>query len=864
MSLKDLFRRNQADAELDEEFRYHLDREIERHRAAGLSPAEARNAALRDLGSVALLEEECRDTRGTRPVEIALQDLRLGMRLLRRSPGFSGAAILTIALGIAAATAIFSVVYGVALQPLPYKDPSRLVALWTTTPDYPQAFVGAANWSDWRRQTTTLQDIALIRNVANYNLTGEGEPERLLGARVTANLFDILGVQPALGRPFTAEAERVEAAAFVVLLSDHLWRRRFGADAGVVGRRIRLNGLPYTILGVMPPTLRYPTADFDLWAPLYLPPDALASRLDWSHRAVARLKPGVTVAQAQADLDTISARLEATYPLNQGVRGIVRPLQEDTVGPVRTALYSLLGAVGCLLLIGAVNVANLFLARGLARSRDRALRSALGASRARLAVQAAFEAFPIVALGAILGIAAAFSGLRALIAFLPATMPRVDEIRISAPVLLFSGALLLLTAALVAFWPAMQAAGTQLATTLRIGDRGTSSGRAREALVGAEVALTVMLVAGACLLARSFAEVQTVNPGFQPKHALSVHLAFSRVKYPQDRDIAAFAHRLVDRVRQVPGVTAAGMVNRLPVIGGLQTLPVEFEGVEGPSGKIGAANSRVVTPDYFRAMGIPLIAGRGFTEFDSETSKQVGLIDAATAQRVWPHQPAVGKRFRIGVGGDWVEIVGVVGAIRNDGLDAAVQTQLFWPMRQRPQDRMALVVRVSGDPAQWMASTIAAIRDVDPDQPVYNAFTLDDIVERSLSQRRLNALLVGLFAVVSLILAAIGIYGVMSYAVEQRTREFGIRMALGAAASDVVRRVVLRGAAIGGIGSLLGLAAIGALSRFVRTLLFQVSATDWVSYSAAALALIAVAVLASYIPVRRAVTLDPMKSLRGE
>jgi putative ABC transport system permease protein len=863
--LRTLLHRADADRELDDEFRYHLDREIERQLQTGVPPREARHAALRALGGVAQLQEECRDARGARWLDIFAQDLRYGVRLMRRSPGFSAAAVLTIALGIAAATAIFSVVYGVALQPLPYRDPARLVSLWTATADLSRSFVGAANWKDWRAQNTTLEDIALIRHVANYNLTGDGEPERLLGARVTANLFPILGVVPSIGRPFTAIHQEREAEANVVLLSDRLWRRRFASDPAIVGSQIRLNGIPYTVFGVMPPSFRYPTSEFDLWAPLYLPQYALTSRYDFSHLSVARLKPGVTLAQVQADLDTISARLAATYPENRNVRAVAGTLLSDTVAPVRTALYALLGAVGCLLLIGAVNVANLFLARGLSRSRDRALRSALGASRGRLAAQAMLEVFPIVALGAAAGILAAMGGLRALVSILPATMPRLDEIRISAPVLVFSGALLVLTAAVVAFWPALQAAGTRLANSLRIGDRGSSAARGREVLVVAEVALTVMLVAGSCLLARSFAEIRGVDPGFQPSGALSVHLAIPRSKYRDDPAVAAFAARLVQNVEAVPGVVAAGMVNRLPLMGGGQNGNIEFEGVETRSARASFADWRSVTPGYFRAMGIPLVSGRLFTGFDTETSKPVGLIDADTARQIWPRESPLGKRFRIPFPGmPWVEIVGVVGNIKHDGLDSAIRTQVYWPYRQRTQDRMALVVRTAGDPAQWMAPTIAAIRATDPEQPVYNAFTMEEIVDRSVSQRRLNAVLVGVFAGVSILLAAIGIYGVMSYAVEQRRREFGIRIALGASPSAVIARVVRRGLWIGALGSALGLAAVGALARFLATLLFQVSATDWISYSAAALALIAVASAASYFPVRRAVAQDPVKSLRAD
>jgi putative ABC transport system permease protein len=867
MRLRNLLRRAGADRELEEELSYHLDREIEQNLAAGMPPRDARTAALRSLGGIAQLEEECRDARGTRWLEILFHELRYGVRMMRRTPGFSAACVLTIAIAMAASTSIFSLVYGVLLQPLPYRDPDRLVAIWTAAPRFslPRAYVGAANYLDWRSQSRTLEDIALVRHIANYNLTGDGEPERLVGARLSANLFKILGVKPSIGRAFTQENERA-GATDVVLLSDRLWRRRFAGDPGVVGRTIRLNGLPYTVLGVMPPNFRYPGSEFELWAPLYIPPDEVQGRFDFNYLAVGRLKPGVTLAQAQSDLDTISARLAAAYPENEGIRAVAAPLLADTVGTVRTALYALLGAVGCLLLIGAVNVANLFLARGLARTRDRALRSALGASAGRLAAQAILEVLPIATAGAVCGLAAAEWSLRLLLHLLPASTPRLDEVRIGAPVLVFSGALLLVTAAMVAFWPALQAARTRIGAELRVGDRSNSAkAGVREFLAVGEIALTVVLVAGSCLLARSFAEVRGVDPGFQPSHALSVHLAIPRARYPKDRDVANFLARILDRVQTMPGVVGAGMVNRMPIIGGAQNGGIEFEGIPGPAGRIGNADWRTATSGYFHAIGIPLVAGRVFTEFDSENAKAVGLIDAATAARIWPGQSPLGKRFRIGVEGQpWVEIVGVVGAIRNDGLDSAAHAQVYWNYRQRTQDRMALVLRVTGDPAQWIGPVITQVRAVDPEQAVYNAFTVDEIIDRSLSQRRLNALLVSLFAAVSLLLAMVGIYGVMAYAVEQRVREFGIRMALGARPSDVIRRVVMRGAVLGIGGAILGLAATGLMARFLATLLFHVSATDWISYTAAAAVLTAVALVASYLPVRRAVGNDPMQSLRSE
>jgi putative ABC transport system permease protein len=853
LRLRTLLRRNAVESELDEELRFHLECSMAEP-AAGLDS----------------IKEACRDERGTRRIENFVQDLRYGFRLIVKAPGFSAAAVLTIAIGIAAATSIFSVVYGVVLQPLPYREPERLVSIWSRVPkfDMPRAYVGAANWRDWRAQSSTLEDIALVRHIANYNLTGDGEPERLMGARVTANLFRVLGVTPAIGRTFTEENERPSTAT-VALLSDGLWRRRFGGDPAIVGRSIRLNGIPYTVLGVMRPDFRYPSREFELWAPLPVQPEELQVRLSYNYLAVGRLKPGVTIAQTQSDLDTISARLAAAYKVNEGVSAGIAPLLDDTVRPVSTALYVLFGAVGCLLLIGTVNVANLLLARGLSRARERAVRAALGASRGRLIAQAVTEITPMVAAGAALGVLGAASGFRALIAMLPATTPRIDEIHMSLPVFGFSLILLVAISILVAFWPAMQTASARIAEPLqaagRSNSRSRSHSRLRELLVVSEIALTVLLVAGAGLLFRSLVELRRVNTGFESSRALTMHLAITRTKYPEDRDVAALVYRVLEGVRALPGVVAAGMVNRLPIIGGTQSGAIEFEGDNLPVKQIGNTDWRTATPGYFQAMGIPLIAGRLLAESDTEGSKLVGLIDVGTASMVWPNQSPIGRHFRMAVvSAPWVEIVGVVGRIRHDGLDVESRTQVYWNYRQRMQDRMALVVRTAGDPSQWTSAVISRIRSVDPEQTVYNVFTMDDIVDQSLSQRRLNAFLVAVFASVSLLLAAIGIYGVVAYSVQQRVREFGIRLALGARRSEVVRMVVLRAAAIAGIGSALGLGAAGALARYLSSVLFQVSGTDRISYAAAAAVLIVVALLASYVPVRRALAMDPMQSLRIE
>jgi putative ABC transport system permease protein len=524
--------------------------------------------------------------------------------------------------------------------------------------------------------------------------------------------------------------------------------------------------------------------------------------------------------------------------------------------------------VGCLLLIGCVNIASLFLARGLARTRERAVRAALGASRWRLASQAVMEVAPVLALGGAVGIALSAGTLRGLIGILPPGLPRIDEIHLSLPVLGFSLALLGATTLLVALWPAWQSAGAAPGEALHQEARGSSGSRThlrlREILVGFEIALTIVLLAGAGLLMRSFTELQRFPLGFDTRNVLALSLAVPRAKYGPDTAVAGFLSRMLERVRSVPGVRAAGMVNRLPIGGGTQTGAIEFEG-NLPVNRIGNCDWRTATPDYFRAMGIPLIAGRVFTENDRADTRLVGLIDERTARQVFPGQSPIGHRFRIQFEGQpWIEIVGVVGLIRHDGADAEPRTQVYWNYHQRTQDRMALAVRTEGDPAKWASSVIAAIRLVDSEQPVYGVAPMEEIVGRSFAQRRLEATLIGGFAGLALLLAAIGVYGVTAYAVERRVREFGIRMALGANPSQLIGLVMRRVAIVCAVGGACGLAAAAAVGDAIRTVLFRVSPTDWVSYTAAAGVLFAIALLAAWIPSRRSASIDPLQSLRTD
>jgi putative ABC transport system permease protein len=789
---------------------------------------------------------------------------------MRRAPGFSAAAVLTIALGIGATTAMFSIVYGVVLRPLPYGHADRLVNLWSTAPKrgLARAYVAMANVYDFKARNHVFEDIAALRAVANFNLTGEGEPERLNGSRVSSNLFPVLQVTPLIGRTFTEDEDEI-GHEHVALLGYGLWQRRFGGDPGVVGRSISLNGEPHVVVGVMRRDFAFPTRDYEIYTPLTFDPEELVNRMNYSYLAVARLRPGVSVEQAQAELSTLASQIEREHPKeNEGIGAAVAPMLDDTVAAVRAPLFVLLAAVAAMLLIGCANLANLLLARALVRQRELAVRAALGASRGRLVAQSIAELAPIVAIGGAIGVIAGAWALDVVVPLLPADLPRVENIGLHAPVLVASAATLALIAMFAGVWPALEAArGGLAASVAELSRGGTGSlrrARLRDALVVAQIAATLWLVIGATLLARSFGELKQVNPGFQSDRVYSMHLAIPRAKYPRDRDLAAFCARMLDRIRAVPGVVSAAFVNRLPLAGGTQTGPIEFEGI--PPG-IATANVdfRTVTPDYFATLRIPLVAGRIFTERDDEEAPGVAIIDEQLAKRAFAGADPIGRRVRIPVADlPWLTIVGVAGHIRHDRVDQDVRPQVYFNYRQRAQDRMALAVRTEARSAAVGRSLVAAIREVDPEQPVYDARPLDEVVDRSLGQRWLQTAVLAAFALVSVVLASIGVYGVMAYAVGQRSREFGIRVALGARRSEIVVLVMRRGALLFAAGAAIGLAIGAATGRVFASMLFQVAPLDLVSFSAATAVLSIVAAAACLVPARRAGAVDPSIALRAE
>jgi putative ABC transport system permease protein len=867
--LRGWLRPHALDAEISEELRFHLTRQIEANVAAGMTPGEARRVAQMTLGSIEAVRAESRAARPGALVHQIIRDVAFGTRLLRRAPGFSATAALIVALGVGTTTAIFSVVYGVMLRPLPYPEPDRLVALWTSLPNGSlRARVNPADVGELRRTSSVFEDIGLASAPQNFNLIGAGEPERVVAARLSSNLFSVLRVNPALGRAFTPD-EEPRGNNRVVLLGDGLWKRRFAADPSIVGRTINLSGTPHLVVGVMPPDFEFPGREYQLWIPLTIDPRILARTIGaFEHFGVGRLRVDVPVERARREIAGLSARLAAEHPAtNRDVRIVLLPLMEESIRAIRPAFRAILAAVACLLLIASLNLAGLLGTRAATREREFMVRLALGASRGRLVLQALAEVAPLLLIGGVAGVLAARFAIAAFAPIAPAALPRIDRIDVNGPVLAFSTAILVLTGIVAGVLPAMQAWRANVISG-QIGARAATAtarqAHMRTGLVIAQVALTLPLLVGAAALSRSFSALMNVNPGFSAENVLSLHMAIPRPTYRSDEEIAAFYRRVTDRVAALPGVSAVGMVNRLPLAGNNLVFAFEFEGISGAPLPL---QSRSVTPDYFRTMSIPIREGRVVTEYDSVNAPLVGVIDDLVARTLWPGTSAVGKRFRVSLPGQqptWGEIVGVVGNVRHAGLESEDDRQVYFSYQQFTDGRIALVVRGQGEARVTAPAVVGAIRSIDPDQPVYDVRTMNDVLARSTAQRRLNALMIVGFAVSALALAAVGLYGVVAYSVTQRVREFGVRIALGAEPSEI-RRLVLRNAStITACGAALGLGGAVVLVRIIDSLLFHTPPFDPVNFVAAAVVLFGVALTASYLPARRAALTDPVRALRAE
>lgn len=853
-------RRREQEQDLREELASHLAIEQAQLRQQGLSAPDAERAARRALGNLAQVHEDTRETWGFTALEQVAQDAAFGLRLLRRTPLWTTVVCLTLALGIGLSAAIFSVVHAVLLAPLPYAEPERVVAFHLNERGKrdQRLFPSPALWQAWRERLTTVRDVSLTRMVANFNLTGDGPPERLNGARTTADVPQTLGVPPLHGRIFT-DAE-VQADAPVALLSHALWRRRFGASPAIVGRKIQLNGKPHEVVGVMPRDYRHPDATFEIWTPLHMP--RVIHGADYGYLVLARLKPHVTVAAAQADLQRVMAQLgrEHLEPYRH-LEFTVGPLAAVYAAQVRPALLMLCAAAGGLLALGCLNLAVLLFARASARSRELQTRLALGASAARLRRQLLAEAVPLGLAGVTLGVTLAAALMRAMLPLLPPNFPRLHEAELNLPVLTFALAVSMAVVLAASLAPSFSS------VALPLSSRGTTRrARRRDLLVAAQVAIAVVLVFGSLLTARSFTKLLAVQPGFQSEGVLTMHLAVARTQFSTDPEIAAYYDRLADRIAAIPGVVAAGFTNRLPLSGNAQTGSVEFENIEGRW----HSDWRSVTSGYFGAMGIPLVDGRSFSQADRPDGMRVGIIDANLAKKIFGHASPLGRRFRrAGPPGaltnePWSTIVGVAGHILNDSLESDLRPQVYWPETQRAQDRAALAVRTAGDPATYTPAVTRAIRAENPQQPVYDVRPMTGWVQTSLRLRTLATGLVTLFSLASLILACLGLYGVMSYATSLRQREFGIRLALGATGRQVQALVFRHGGAMVATGLLAGLAVCWPAGGLVQTFLYGIERLDLASWLLAPVCLILVGLLAALGPAQRAAKADPAETLRAD
>ncbi len=808
-----------------------------------------------------------------------MNEIRFAFRQLRKSPGFTFIAILTLALGIGANTAIFSVVNAVILRPLPYKAPEQLVWIWETSPknEIEEEPLSFPNFNDFRQQAHSFEAVGAFTGAAPILSGADGEPERLTGAAVVGDFFSVLGVEPVLGRKFVPE-ENEDGKNRVAILSHAFWQRRFGGDPSLVGQQIQLNGNQYTVVGVMPPTFQDPVAaarrPVELWMPLAVTERMRSARRSDFLSVIARLKHGGTVEQARAELKGIASRLEQQYPdTNTNWSVIVEPLHETLTGNVRPALLILLGAVAFLLLIACANVANLLLARASARQREIAVRSALGASRARIIRQLLTENMLLSLAGGAAGLFIAWWGTRALLALSPGNIPRLSSVGLDPQVLLFTLLVSLVTGVLFGLAPALIVSKLNLNEMLKEGGRSSAEGaggrRLRNGLAVAEIALSLILLVGAGLLIRSFLRLQEVNPGFNPDNLLAAELSLPSAKYAENQQVVNFYDQLLARVAEQPGVRSAALTTSLPLTGGGDILAFSVEGRPvARTDRTPDAEARVVNPDYFRTMEIPLRRGRVLTDQDAPDAPDAVVINEALARKYFAEEDPVGKRITFGdpqaANVEWFNIVGVVGDVRQSTLQAEPYPQVYSAYRQTPRRALTIVLRTAGE-ATSMANTLRQqVWSLDRQQPLHNVRTVAQVLAQSIARPRFNTLLITILAGVALVLAAVGIYGVISYSVTQRTHEIGVRMALGASSSNVLRLVVGQGMLLAGMGLAVGVLGAFAVTRIMGTLLYGVSANDPITYIALVLLLGVIALVASYIPARRAMRVDPVVALRNE
>jgi putative ABC transport system permease protein len=866
---RSIFRKTRIDQELDDELQYHLDRQIDAELSAGLDPQQARFAALRTLGAITQNKEECRNRRGVNWIENLGQDLRYGARTLRKNPAFTVVALLALALGIGVNTAMFSVAYGMLWRSLPFADAERVAVVYLNyaSRDFEYGTLCIRDYLMWKENNRAFEEPALF-STQRMDIGGtEGVPEQVAGARVTTGFFSTLGVSPLAGRTF-APGEDKPAAPPLTVLSESIWRRRFGADPGVLGRTILVNGVLSTVVGVMPNAVRFPRRDTEVWTNLPLVPPTRYG--PWLYRGVARLKPGVTLQQAQVEMNHIGQRMERLVPFYKRARMPVLSLRDALLGAtLRPAILVLCGAVGLVLLIAVVNVANLMLARATVREREMALRLSLGAGRGRLARQLLTESLLLAATGGAAGLAIAWGAIRFVRAWNPGNLLPIDSVQLDWSAFGFMTLVSILAGILFGLAPALESARADLNSTIKEGGRAAGGSRARgsarQVLVIAEIAITLTVLVGAGLLLRSFVNLQRVSGGFSapPDRLLTMRISPGDRKYSESGPGLAYYDEVLRHARNVPGVEMAAITTSLPPDRQGDADNFEVEGHPLAPGEMNIIISRTsVGPDFFRTLGVPLLKGRDFTPHDNEKSKPVTIVSEGFVRRFLPREEPLGKRLKSN--GEWVEIVGVVGNVKYLGLDTDTDAAHYEPFSQTYYPRMYLVARTSNDASHLAEALRREIQSVDRGATLAQIDTMEHAMELSVSQPRFNTMLLGLFAGIALLLAAVGIYGLIAYSVAQRTHEFGVRMALGAARADVVRMVVRQGMSMAAIGILLGLGGSFAITRLLKTMLFEVGVTDSMTFAAAPLAMLFVVLLATFAPALRATRISPVVALRYE
>jgi len=860
---------------MEDELRFHYEHQLEKYLQAGMSRNQALRQVRMGFGGIAQVKEDCRDARGVSVVETLAQDLRYAWRMLLKSPGFAAAALFTLALGIGANTAIFSVVYAILLEPLPFRDASHLAVLNETTPRVGNVSVSYPNFQDWRAQSRTFSEMAAVGSV-QFNLAGISQPESIGGLAVSPNFLSMAGVRPAIGRGFTPGEEKAGAAP-VLLLSYTLWQSHFGGDRGAIGQTIRLDSRTFTIVGVLPPDFRW-VEKWDVMEPMGVWATNNSAAAERGSRGdlvvVGRLAANATIEQARKEMEAIAARLARAYPGANDQCGVnLQPLREVFSGDVRPAMLVLMGAAIFVLLVACANVANLFLMRGAVRAREMALRIAIGASRGRIVRQVLTESFLVALLGGLAGVGLAIALIPAIARLIPTDRLAGASVGMNGAVLLFSAVLVALSIFVFGLAPALNSISANVQSELKDGGKtigGSGRNGWRGLLATSEVALALILLTGAGLMMKSLYRLLSVDSGFRAERVLKLEMSLRTAQYDKDVAVIGFCQQVLDRVRALPGVESAALGTDIPLTDSHSRTDITVEGMPLPKpGSYPHPDTHIVSPDYERTLGIRVLRGRAFTDADRENAPRVAMVNATVTQRLFPGTDPVGKRFTFGrLGGartpKWVTIVGVVADTKMYGLANPTRLEVYVPFRQSTSNEMVLLVKLRTEPTALVSAIRGIVASIDKEQPIFGVATMQEVVNASVSTRRITLILLGLFSGLALALASIGIYGVLAYSVTQRAREIGIRMALGAQRGDVLRLVLAQGARISVAGIVIGSAASLGLTRLMAKLLYSVSAVDPATFAIVAFVLALIAMVASYIPARGTLRVDPLIALRHE